>query len=112
MRSALAAVLALCLAPAAFAATARRIDRPAPSRLKPATVTLDVKDENVREVMKSLQRQCGIKNIAIDPDVEGGRATFLFHDLPCSTAFDIVLRTYKLRAQTYSSSVVSVGTRH
>ena len=61
------------------------------------TVTLDVKDADLREVLQSLKTQCGIKNMIIDRDVEG-RATFYFHDVPCETAFRVVFRTFNLSA--------------
>ena len=80
------------------------------SVLRPLTVTLDVKDEDVRDVLKSLQRQCAIKNLPVDPDVQG-KATFYFRDLPCTTAFEVVLRTYGLKSVTYSSSLIAVGRR-
>jgi len=73
-----------------------------------ATVTLDVKDAKVRDVLKSMQKQCAVKNLIVDPDVPEGSASFYFHDVPCRTAFDVVLSTYRLKAVEYSSSTVSV----
>jgi type II secretory pathway component GspD/PulD (secretin) len=105
------AVIALLVVPAAFGATAKRLDRPAPVRFRPLSVTLDVKDEEARDVLKSLQRQCGIKNLIIDPQVQG-KATFFFHDVPCNTAFDTVFRTFRLKAVVYSSSVATVEPTH
>ena len=75
-----------------------------------ATVSLDVKDAEVRVILKSMQEQCGIKNLIVDPNVTG-TGTFLFHDVPCKTALDMVLRVNGLDAKTYSSSVVAVGRR-
>lgn len=109
MRSFLAVVILLSSFPA-LAATAKKLDRKPVSVFRPLTVTLDVKDEDVRDVLKSLQRQCEIKNVAVDPDVQG-KATFYFRDLPCATAFDVVLRTYGLKSATYSSSLIAVGRR-
>jgi len=74
-------------------------------------VNLDVKDEDARVILKSMQRQCGIKNLILDPDVQG-KGTFLFRDLDCRTAFDVVFRTLGLKSITYSSSVVTVSSRH
>ena len=62
---------------------------------KPKTVTLDVKDADVRTVLQSMQQQCGVKNLVIDREVSG-TATFYFREVPCPTAFRIVLRTYGL----------------
>lgn len=73
-------------------------------------VTLDVKDADVRVVLKSIQKQCGIRNLIVDPAVAGS-GTFLFHDLPCRVALDTVLKVTGLTAKTYSSSVVTVRPR-
>jgi hypothetical protein len=72
------------------------------------SVTLDVKDAEVREILKSMQKQCGIRNLMIDPNVEG-KGTFLFTNVPCRTAFDVVLRSLGLASQMYPNSVVTVG---
>ncbi len=77
---------------------------------RPPTVTLDVKDEDIRVILKSMQKQCAIKNLIIDKEVEG-KGTFLFHELPCDRAFDTVFRTMSLRAKTYSNDVVNVAPR-
>ena len=77
---------------------------------EPKTVTLDVKDEDVRVILKSMQKQCGIKNLIIDKEVQGS-GTFLFRELPCKTAFETVFKTLSLRAMTYSSNVVNVSPR-
>lgn len=72
------------------------------------TVTLDVKDAEAREILLSMQHQCGIRNLMIDPQVSGS-GTFLFHRVPCRQAFTIALRSMGLAAQTYSNNIVSVG---
>ena len=73
-----------------------------------ATVTLDVKDAKVRDVLKSMQKQCAIKNLIVDPEVPEGSATFYLREVPCAQAFDVVLRTYHLKAVTYSDSLTAV----
>jgi type II secretory pathway component HofQ len=73
---------------------------------KPPAVTLDVKDEDVHVILKSMQKQCAIKNLVIDPNVSGN-GTFYFTDVPCRTAFDVVFRTMGLAAE-YSDDVVAV----
>jgi hypothetical protein len=73
-------------------------------------VTLDVKDADVHVILKSIQKQCGIRNLVIDPGVTGS-GTFLFHNVPCKVALDTVLRVNGLAAKTYSSSVVAVAPR-
>jgi len=77
---------------------------------KPRGVTLDVKDADVHVVLRSIQKQCGIRNLVIDPGVTGS-GTFLFHNVPCKVALDTVLRVNGLAAKTYSSSVVAVAPR-
>lgn len=75
------------------------------------TVTIDVKDAELRPLLKDMQRQCGIKNLVLDPDVQGSGATFLFREVPCTQAFDVVFKTYSLRAVQYENSVVHVSRR-
>ena len=84
-------ILALALAAAASAAP-----KPKP---KTRTVTLDVKDAEPRDVLKDMQKQCGIRNLIIDPDVPRTSASFYFREVPCDTAFRVVLRTYGLSTQ-------------
>ncbi len=92
----LALILSVALAAAASAA---------PPRL----VTLDVKDGEARVVLKSMQKQCGIRNLVIDPDVQG-TGTFYFRDVPCDTAFRAVFRTLGLTGQV-EPHVVTVEPR-
>lgn len=73
-----------------------------------STVTLDVKDGDIRAILKTMQRQCGIKNLILDKDVQG-EGTFLFYELPCRTAFDVVFRSMGLSSVTYSPQMISVG---
>jgi len=77
---------------------------------KPRSVTLDVKDAEIHVVLKSIQKQCGIRNLVIDPGVTGS-GTFLFRNVECKVALDTVLRVNGLAAKTYSSSVVAVAPR-
>lgn len=71
------------------------------------TVTLDVKDMAVREILAAMQKQCGIKNLIVYPSVSGS-GTFLFHDLPCRTAFNVVTSTLSLRIDEYENDLVAV----
>lgn len=75
-----------------------------------SSVTLDVKDEDVRSILTSMQRQCGIRNLMIDPDVQG-KGTFLFRDVPCQTAFTTVFKSLGLSSTIYENSVIAVGGR-
>jgi hypothetical protein len=72
-------------------------------------VTLDVKDEDVQTILKMMQRQCGIRNLVIDRDVQG-KGTFLFTNVPCRQAFNTVLVSFGLTtSSSYSDNVVAVG---
>jgi hypothetical protein len=73
-------------------------------------VTLDVKDEDIHSILRSMKSQCEIKNLVIDKDVQG-KGTFMFDKVPCRTAFDIVFRTLGLASVDYGNSVLTVGTR-
>ena len=107
-----ALMLLLLLALPAAAATEKRIDgegqRPVP--LAEGKVTIDVKDAEARVILQELRKQCGVKNLMIDPDVKG-TGTFLFKDVPCSQAWPIVLRSMGLDSRIYTNSVVTVGSQ-
>ncbi len=75
---------------------------------KEPSVTLDVKDADVRTILTSMQRQCGIKNLMIDPEVQGS-GTFLFRDVPCQSAFGVVLQSLGLSSSVYDNSVIAVS---
>lgn len=74
---------------------------------KARSVTLDVKDAEARVVLKEMQKQCGIRNLVIDPDVTGS-GSFYFKEVACETAFKVVLRTMNLQLSTYSNDVAHV----
>ena len=75
-----------------------------------ATVTLDVKDADVHDILASLKKQCGIRNLIIDSNVQGS-GTFLFTNLPCETALKTVFSTLGLSAEFESGSLVHVAER-
>lgn len=77
---------------------------------KEATVTLDVQDVDVRATLLQLKKQCGIENLIIDREVQG-KGTFLFRDVPCSSAFRTVFNTFALAGEAQSNSVMLVGVR-
>jgi len=70
------------------------------------TVTLDVKDAEVRDVLASLKEQCAIRNMVIDPDVKGSGGRLIFRDVPCSTAFRVVFRQFNLTGQIEPSMTI------
>ena len=75
------------------------------------TVTLDMKDADVRDVLQSLKAQCGIRNMIVDKEVGGVAATFKFRDVPCETAFRVVFRTFGLASQPPVNAVLQVSAR-
>jgi hypothetical protein len=72
---------------------------------------MDVKDAEARVILKSMQKQCAIKNLIVDPQVPQVNGTFLFKKVPCGTAFKIVLGSLGLDSVTYSNSLVNVTPR-
>jgi type II secretory pathway component HofQ len=73
------------------------------------TVTLNVKNAEVVDVLQSLKKQCGVKNLIIDPGVGGQVGSLYVKNVPCSTAFSLVLRMSGLDAKIYDNSLVHVG---
>lgn len=73
-------------------------------------VTIDVKDEDIHRILRSMQEQCEIRNLIIDPKVQGD-GTFVLHSVPCHTAFDVVTRTMSLKLVTYENNIVEVAPR-
>jgi hypothetical protein len=55
-----------------------------------------------------VQRQCGIRNLIIDPHVQGS-GTFLFNRVPCRTALDTILKTMGLGRYSDDRQVTAVG---
>ena len=105
-------VVIASLALPAGAATVKRLDGgPGRAVVKSAqpTVTIDVKDAEAGEILKSMQKQCGVRNLMIDPNVKG-KGTFYFYEVPCRQAWSVVLRSMGLDSVVYSSSVVTVST--
>jgi type II secretory pathway component HofQ len=73
------------------------------------TVTLDVKDTDVRAILREMQKQCGIRNMLIDKEVSGA-GTILFREVPCETALRVVFRQFGLKG-VVDPNVVSVEPR-
>ena len=94
----------------AFAATTKTVTIPATElrAVTQHTVTIDVKDEDARAILTSMQKQCAVKNLLIDDDVNV-RGTFKFRSVPCGTAFRVVLQSLGLGAKDYGNSVLAVG---
>ena len=110
MKRSLLLVACCVVSVSSFGATVKRLDAGGQKivvRPQDLTVTIDVKDADARVILKSMQKQCGIKNLMIDPEVQGS-GTFLFRSVPCRTAFGVVLRSLGLGAVTYANSVLAV----
>lgn len=73
-------------------------------------VTLDVKDADVRTIMRSVQKQCGIRNLMIDPEVQA-EGTFLLSDVPCGAALDVITQSLGLSAAGSNRTVARVSAR-
>jgi len=82
----------------------------ASARAAEPTVTLDVKDEDVRVILTTMQKQCGIRNLLIDKEVSGVVGLVYFRDVPCTTAFRTVFRQFGLAAQ-FDRNVATVERR-
>ena len=80
-----------------------------PAFAEAPTVTLDVKDADVRDILKSMQKQCGIKNLLIDKEVTGN-GTIYFREVSCETAFRTVFKQFSLRGQV-EPNIVTVEPR-
>lgn len=65
---------------------------------------LNVKDAAVRDILKSVRDQCGIRNLIIDPEV-GGEGTFLFVGVPCGEGLRVILASLGLAAEVESGLV-------
>lgn len=72
-------------------------------------MTLSFKDAEVRDVLQTLKKQCGVKNLVIDPNVGGKTGSIFAKNIPCSAAFKLVLRMSGLEAKFYEGSLVHVG---
>jgi hypothetical protein len=73
------------------------------------TVTLDVKDEDVRVILKTMQQQCGIRNLLIDKEV-AGKGMIYFRDVACTRAFHVVFQQFGLAGQV-EQNIVTVEPR-
>ncbi len=73
------------------------------------TMTLDVKDEDVRIILKSMKEQCGIKNLLIDKEVTGS-GTIYFREVACTTAFRTVFKQFGLAGKV-DANIVTVEPR-
>lgn len=112
MRRTAAVAFAVLVTLPVFGATAKRLDANAdPIIVRPVgpAVTIDVKDAEAAEILKSIQKQCGVKNLMIDPQVKG-KGTFYLVDVPCHQAWSVVVRSLGFEARVYTNSIIRVST--
>jgi type II secretory pathway component HofQ len=76
-----------------------------PTATNAKSVTLDVKDEDVRVILQSMKEQCGIRNLLVDKDVSG-KGMVYFKDVPCDDAFRAVFHQFALKGQVEPNIVV------
>jgi hypothetical protein len=74
------------------------------------SVSMDVKDAEIGFILAELKRQCGIRNLMVDPEVKDQKGTFLFNEVPCTLAFKVVFNSLGLAAQVEPNSVLNVET--
>jgi hypothetical protein len=74
------------------------------------SVWLDVVDGEMEEIIRSLARQCGVRNVMIRPGLQG-KGTFVLRDVPCSAAFRAVFGTLGVEGRMEPNSVLLVERR-
>ncbi len=65
---------------------------------------LDVKNASVRDILRSVKKQCGIRNLIIDQEVSG-QGTFLFTGVPCGEGLRVILASLGLAAEVETGLV-------
>jgi type IV pilus assembly protein PilQ len=97
--------------PAATPAPAPRavivLDTPAPRRFTGETISLDLKDADIRDVLKVFAK-IGRFNLAIDPEVKGS-VTVRLQNVPWDQALDVILRMNGL-GYTLEGRILRTGT--
>jgi hypothetical protein len=74
------------------------------------SVWLDVVDGEIEELVRSLARQCGVRNVMIRPGLQG-KGTFVLRDVPCGAAFRAVFGTLGVEGRMEPNSVLLVERR-
>jgi type IV pilus assembly protein PilQ len=83
------------------------LDRPAPRRFTGETISLDLKDADIRDVLKVFAK-IGRFNLAIDPEVRGS-VTVRLQNVPWDQALDVILRMNGL-GYTLEGRILRTGT--
>jgi hypothetical protein len=71
------------------------------------TVTMNVMDAELGEILSIVKKQCGIRNVVVDPGVTA-KGTFMFKDVPCNAAIRTIFATLGLAAERHPSSLMRV----
>ena len=83
------------------------LDTPAPRRFTGERISLDLKDADIRDVLKAFAK-LGRFNLVIDPEVKGS-VTVRLNDVPWDQALDVLLRMNGLGA-VVEGKVLRAGT--
>jgi type IV pilus assembly protein PilQ len=83
------------------------LDTPAPQRFTGETISLDLKDADIRDVLKAFAK-IGRFNLAVDPEVRGS-VTVRLQNVPWDQALDVILRMNGL-GYTMEGRVLRTGT--
>jgi hypothetical protein len=75
-----------------------------------SVVTIDIKDGEIRSILREVATQCGIRNLVLDREVQG-KGTFLFRDVPCEAAFRAIFSSMGLAADRELNSLIHVRTQ-
>jgi type IV pilus assembly protein PilQ len=114
-RAALAAAACAALAVPGMASSRRRAARPDPAKAPPEaagsryageTISLDLKDADVKDVLRTFAKLARL-NIVIDPEVKGS-VTVRLHDVPWDQALDVILQINGL-GYVLEGNVLRVG---
>jgi type II secretory pathway component HofQ len=80
--------------------------RAAESRWAGEPISLDVKDADLRDILRTFSELTGL-NIVVDPEVRGS-VTVRLHDVPWDQALDLILRTNGL-GSVFEGNILRVG---
>jgi type IV pilus assembly protein PilQ len=83
------------------------LDTPAPRRFTGEIISLDLKDADIRDVLKVFAK-IGRFNLAIDPEVKGS-VTVRLQNVPWDQALDVILRMNGL-GYTLEGRILRTGT--
>jgi type IV pilus assembly protein PilQ len=83
------------------------LDTPQPARWRGEPISLDLKDADIRDVLKAFAK-IGRFNLAVDPEVRGS-VTVRLENVPWDQALDVILRMNAL-GSVLEGRILRVGT--